>query len=178
MNQSPSNQICVTHQALIAAMAEALGGHGREEDARKHIAKYRNEGWANLANQLENWLHGAEPSIVALDAEDQAIVHGIRCAQTHPDWLPTLTARARIDAAQGIAELIVSATWGDPAALELLSNLREAATEDGIEKSLAHAFIAMVEGERDGARLRQQFPKAESMLLDAILQQVLAREAE
>lgn len=178
MNQNPSSQICATHQALISAMVEALGENADKETARELITKYREDGWLKLANQLENWLHGAEPSTVNLDEEDRAILQGIKHAQTDPAWLSTLTERARIDAAASIARLIVSATWGDSAALELLSNLREAATEDGLEGSLAHAFVAMVEGERDIDRLTQRFPEAESVLLDTILNQVLQQETE
>ncbi|MDA3878540.1 MAG: hypothetical protein PF483_15850 [Halothiobacillus sp.] len=178
MNKTPSSQICVTHQALIAAMVEALGGNGNEEAARQLITQYREDGWVNLANQLENWLHGAEPSIAALDEEDQQILEGILHTQADPAWLSTLAGQARIEAAEGIAQLIVSATWGDPAALELLSNLREAAMEDRIEGSLAHAFIAMVEGERDIDQLTHRFPGAESALLGTIMQRVCGLEAE
>lgn len=158
-------------------MVDALNGSD-DEQAQRLIAQYREDGWVNLASQLENWLHGAEPATAALDDEDRQIVQGIRQAQTDPDWLSRLTERARTDAAEGIARLIVAATWGDPAALELLSNLREAATEDGIEGSLAHAFVAMVEGERDIAALVARYPKAESTLLSAIVQQVRVQETE
>lgn len=178
MNQNPSSQICVTHQALIAAMVEALDENSNEETARQLITQYREDGWINLANQLENWLHGAEPSTAALDEEDQQILEGIRHTQADPAWLSTRAGQARIEAAESLARLIVSATWGDPAALELLSNLREAATEDGIEGSLAHAFIAMVEGERDIGQLTQRYPGAESTLLRAIMERVCSLEDE
>lgn len=178
MTPSPSSQICAAHEDLIVAVAAALAENRMTESAQALITQYREDGWLSLSHLLDSWLHGAEPATDTLDEEDQHIIQGILLARSDPDWLVTLADQARAQAALGIAKLIIAATWGDQSALDLLSALREAATDAGLPGSAAHAFVAIVEGARELDALRIHYPQADSLLLAAVLQQVVAEEAE
>ncbi len=176
--QKPASQVCAAHSELITAVVASRRAEQPHESAIALIEQYRNDGWVQLAHVLTTWLNGAEPDIARLDAEDQHIVFGIEYATQRPEWLDTLRDEARQEAAQAIAQMIFAATWGDFDALELLSSMREAAEDAGVEQSAAHAFVAMVEGERDLTRLHKKYPNAEGNLLTAVLNQLTQRETE
>ncbi len=174
--QKPASQICATHIELITAVADSRRAGQFHPTAQTQIEQYQKNGWVQLAHTLTAWMNGAEPDLARLDAEDQQIIFGIDYATTQPDWLETLSDQAQTEAAESIAQMIFAATWGDFDALELLSSMREAAEDAGVNQSAAHAFVAMVEGERDIHQLHQMFPMAEQSLLNAVLHQLIEKE--
>lgn len=176
--QEPATQICAVHQELIAIVADSRRNNEISEATTGIIKQYHNDGWVKLAHVINTWLNGAEPDMALLDEEDQEIVRGIQHATDTPDWLDSLADKAREEAAQGIAQLIFAATWGDPSALDVLSNMREAAHDAGVERSAAHAFIAIVEGERDVAPLEQKYPQADPLLIRLVIERLEKLESE
>jgi hypothetical protein len=176
--QKPASQICATHIELITAVADSRRAGHLQPAAQSQIEQYQKNGWVQLAHTLTAWMNGAEPDLARLDTEDQHIIFGIDVATTQPDWLETLSDQAQTEAAESLAQMIFAATWGDFDALELLSSMREAAEDAGVNQSAAHAFVAMVEGERDINRLHAAFPHAEQGLLTAVLHQLVQREQE
>lgn len=174
--QKPASQICATHIELIIAIAESQRAGQFSPAAQAQIEQYQKNGWVQLAHTLNAWMNGAEPDLARLDAEDQQIIQGIMYATEQPDWLDTLGDAAQTEAAESIAQMIFAATWGDFDALELLSSMREAAEDAGVNQSAAHAFVAMVEGERDLHQLQQKFPMAEPSLLNTVLHLLIEKE--
>ncbi len=178
MMQKPASQICATHKELITAIVASQQLGQITPDAISQIEQYQNNGWAQLAHTLNSWLNGSEPDLARLDEEDQQIILGIQYALTEPEWLDSLHLEAQTEAAAAIAQMIFAATWGDFDALELLSSMREAAEDAGVEQSAAHAFVAMVEGARDLAQLQHDFPNADADLLAAVLNRLVLSEQE
>ncbi|OYY55575.1 MAG: hypothetical protein B7Y53_03625 [Halothiobacillus sp. 28-55-5] len=174
--QKPASQICATHIELITAVADSRRAGEILPAAQTQIEQYQHNGWVQLAHTLTAWMNGAEPDLARLDAEDQHIILGIDYATTQPDWLETLGDEAQTEAAESLAQMIFAATWGDFDALELLSSMREAAEDAGVNQSAAHAFVAMVEGARDIDQLHNKFPMAEQSLLNAVLNQLIEKE--
>lgn len=176
--QEPATQICAVHQELIASVAASRQNDTLSEATTALIEQYHNDGWVKLAHVLNTWLNGAEPDMALLDEEDQEIIRGIEHATHHPEWLDSLPEKAREEAAQGIAQLIFAATWGDQSALDVLSNMREAAQDAGVEQSAAHAFVAIVEGERDAKSIEHQYPKADPLLVRLVIERLKILESE
>lgn len=176
--QEPAIQICAVHQELISTMADFRRSDEVSAAATNLIEQYHNDGWIKLAHVLNAWLNGAEPDMALLDEEDQEIIKGIQHATEHPQWLDSLAEKAREEAAQGIAQLIFAATWGDADALDVLSNMREAAHDSGIEHSAAHAFVAIVEGERDASLIERQYTQADPVLIRLVIERLEELEQE
>jgi hypothetical protein len=176
--QNPAVQICAVHQELITTVAASLRDGVITETTSGLIEQYHNDGWVKLAHVLNAWLNGAEPDTGLLDEEDQEIVKGIEHVTEHPEWLDSLADNAREEAAQGIAQLIFAATWGDPTALDVISNMREAAHDAGVERSAAHAFVAIVEGERDASTIEQHYPQADPLLVRSVIARLEKLESE
>lgn len=174
----PAMQICAVHQELITQIANSRRTGVLTDSATTLIEKYENDGWVKLAHVLNAWLNGAEPDLALLDEEDQEIIKGIDYATAHPEWIDSVADEAREEAAQGIAQLIFAATWGDQSALELISNMREAASDVGIKKSAAHAFVAIVEGARDANDIESRFTEADPLLIRAVIARLTALEKE
>lgn len=176
--QKPATQICAAHQELIATVAASRRNGEISEAASVLIEQYHNDGWVKLAHVLNSWLSGAEPDMALLDGEDREIVRGIEQATEHPEWLGSLADEAREEAAQGIAQLIFAATWGDHSALDLISNMREAAEDAGVEHSAAHAFVAIVEGERDAPSVVSKYTQADPILIQLVMERLEVLESE
>ena len=176
--QEPATQICAVHQELITTVAASRRNDEISEATTEIIEQYHNDGWVKLTHVLNTWLNGAEPDMALLDEEDQEIIRGIQHATEYPDWLDSLADKAREEAAQGIAQLIFAATWGDPSALDVLSNMREAAHDAGVERSAAHAFVAIVEGERDATSIEQLYPQADPLLIRLVIERLEKLESE
>lgn len=176
--QQPAIQICAAHQELITTVAASRRNGEATEATTGLIEQYHNDGWVKLAHVLNTWLSGAEPDMALLDEEDQEIVRGIQHATEHPEWLDSLASDAREEAAQGIAQLIFAATWGDQSALDVISNMREAAQDAGVERSAAHAFVAIVEGERDASSIERLYPQADPLLIQLVIERLEKLESE
>lgn len=176
--REPATQICAVHQELIAIVADSRRNDELSDATTGIIQQYHNDGWVKLTHVINTWLNGGEPDMALLDEEDQEIIRGIQYATEYPDWLDSLADKAREEAAQGIAQLIFAATWGDPGALDVLSNMREAADDAGVERSAAHAFVAIVEGERDVAHLEQKYPQADPLLIRLVIERLKKLESE
>lgn len=161
----PSAQVCAAHQALIVAMLSARASV--EEPAL--LQTYEQDGWHQLVAALRAWRAGQPVDAARLDDEDRMILAGLDYAEAHPQWLDTLADEARDEAAAAIAQMIFSATWGDHDALDLLSSMREAATDLGQDGSTAHAFVLIVEGARSATEVTTACPQADVGLVVAVL---------
>ncbi|WP_407276358.1 hypothetical protein [Halothiobacillus sp. DCM-1] len=170
----PSAQICAAHQELIAAMLDAPSAAAEPAI----LQTYAEDGWRQLVAALRAWRVGQPVDLTLLDEEDQMIFAGVQYAHAHPDWLPALADEARHDAAQSIARMIFSATWGDHDALELLSSMREAAADLGHTGSTAHALVQIVEGARALPDILADNPAADAGLIEAVLDRLIELEAE
>ncbi len=161
----PSAQICAAHQELILAMLAARAS--AEEPAL--MQTYAEDGWHQLVAALRAWRAGQPVDVACLDDEDRMILAGLDYAVAHPRWLDTLADEARDEAAAALAQMIFSATWGDHDALDLLSSMREAATDLGQDGSTAHAFVLIVEGARSASEVTAACPQADVGLVVAVL---------
>ncbi len=172
-----SSQIAAAHIDLIRAVCKAIDGRANAtDDARSAIEHYREDGWSALADALERRLAGQPVDSSALDDEDRVLLEAVEAASVDPDWLDTVEAEAEAQAAEQVAALILAATWGEPEALAAINEMRETAEDAGVRGSTAHAFVAIVEGERDADRLRRDFPDARRGLIDATLAAVQRQE--
>ena len=177
-----SSQVAAAHlefiQPVSAALAAAPVSADQHDAARLAIAHYRESGWTTLCEAVEARLAGRSFGGDALEEEDEMILAAIERAATEPEWLDRVVAEAEAEAADHVAALILAATWGEREALAALNEMREAAQAAGVEGSTAHAFIAMVEGERQRTALVERHPNAQVGLVEATLAALTRRERD
>ncbi|MFW6020975.1 MAG: hypothetical protein ACOCPR_02675 [Guyparkeria sp.] len=182
-----SSQVAAAHLELIEAITAALSPQPDTTAriaARSMIVRYREDGWQALADILDSRLAGRSDEIPAassrstLDEEDRLILSAIDRAIAEPGWLEGVVEQAEIDAAEQIAALILAATWGEREALAALNEMREAAQAAGVEGSTAHAFVAMVEGERNRHTLLATHVNAQAGLVERTLDALERRERD
>ncbi|MFP4251140.1 MAG: hypothetical protein ACOCY2_01740 [Guyparkeria sp.] len=181
-----SSQVAAAHLELIEAITTALSPQPDTTAriaARSMIVRYREDGWQALADILESRLADRsddipEASRSTLDEEDRLILSAIDRAIAEPDWLEGVVEQAEIDAAEQIAALILAATWGEREALAALNEMREAAQAAGVDGSTAHAFVAMVEGERNRHTLLATHVNAQAGLVERTLDALERRERD
>lgn len=172
-----SSQIVATHAELIRAIAGAIRESLPRDAAAEMAARYREDGWNDLADALEARLDGRQPDPAALDDEDRNILEAVERTVNEPRWLEQVEAEAEHEAAEPIAALILAATWGEREALAALTEMRETAEDAGMTGSAAHAFVAIVEGERDLERLVATFPECPRGLAAATLEAIERQES-
>ncbi len=181
-----SSQVAAAHLELIEAITTALSPQPDTTAriaARSMIVRYREDGWQALADILESRLADRsddipEASRSTLDEEDRLILSAIDRAIAEPDWLEGVVEQAEFDAAEQIAALILAATWGEREALAALNEMREAAQAAGVDGSTAHAFVAMVEGERNRHTLLATHVNAQAGLVERTLDALERRERD
>ncbi|MFW6322833.1 MAG: hypothetical protein ACOC02_04330 [Guyparkeria sp.] len=181
-----SSQVAAAHLELIEAITTALSPQPDTTAriaARSMIVRYREDGWQALADILESRLADRsddipEASRSTLDEEDRLILSAIDRAIAEPGWLEGVVEQAEIDAAEQIAALILAATWGEREALAALNEMREAAQAAGVDGSTAHAFVAMVEGERNRHTLLATHVNAQAGLVERTLDALERRERD
>jgi len=171
-----SSQIVAAHSDLIRTVAAAIGDSGTKDAARAAVARYREDGWNGLAAALDARLDRGEPGSEALDEEDRAILAAVERTAEDPAWLDGIEAEAEREAAEPIAALILAATWGEREALAALDEMRDTAEQAGLSQSAAHAFVAIVEGERDLETLVASFPHCPRGLATATLEAISRQE--
>lgn len=172
-----SSQVAAAHLELVDAVSHALREPAALPLARASIAHYREKGWSALCGALGARLEGLPVNHLDLDDEDLAILAAIDRAAVDPAWLAMAEKQAETEAAEQMAALILAGTWGERDALAALTEMREAAESAGLTGSTAHAFIAMVEGERQLERLQADFPDSQDGLLVATLDVLTQQEA-
>jgi len=177
-----SSQVTAAHLEFIHPVSAALAADpvsvDRQDAARSALAHYREAGWTTLCEVVEARLAGRAFDADALDEEDGMILAAIERAAAEPEWLDRVVAEAEAEAAEQVAALILAATWGERDALAALNEMREAAQAAGVEGSTAHAFIAMVEGERRRTALAERHPNAQAGLVEATLAALTRRELD
>ncbi|MFO7582979.1 hypothetical protein [Guyparkeria sp.] len=171
-----SSQIAAAHIDLIRAIAGAVGEQVDPSEARAAIERYREDGWSALADALEQRLAGQPVDASSLDDEDRVVLDAVENAASNPAWLDAVEAEAEAEAAEQIAALILAATWGEREALAAINEMRETAESAGVAGSTAHAFVAIVEGERDIDCLSRDFPESRRGLVNATLAAVRRQE--
>lgn len=172
-----SSQVAAAHHELIAAVSHALRDPDALLLARATISNYREMGWEALCSALSARLDGLTVNPGGLDDEDLTILTGIEKAAADPTWLAEAEKQAESQAAEQMAALILAGTWGDRDALAALTEMREAAESAGLVGSTAHAFIAIVEGERRLERLQANYPDSQAGLLAGTLAALSQQEA-
>ncbi len=173
-----SSQVAAVHHELIAAVSQALRDPAALPLARASTAHYREKGWNALCAALSARLDGlpvVNPE--GLDDEDLTLLAAVDKAAADPAWLAEAEKQAETEAAEQMAALILAGTWGERDALAALTEMREAADSAGLTGSTAHAFIAMVEGERQLERLQADCPNSQAGLLAATLDVLSHQEA-
>ncbi|MCL7743840.1 hypothetical protein LV476_02585 [Guyparkeria hydrothermalis] len=177
-----SSQVAAAHLEFIEPISSALPARSptvaQREAAEFMIAHYRENGWAGLCDAVDARLANRAFDAASLDDEDRMILETIDRAAVEPGWLDRVVAEAEAEAADQLAALILAATWGEHEALAALDEMRDAAQAAGIPDSTAHAFIAMVEGERRPDALIAAHPSAQSGLLEATLNALTRREGD
>ncbi|QGT78441.1 hypothetical protein GM160_05745 [Guyparkeria halophila] len=185
-----SSQVAAAHLELIEAVGAALAATAADTPARTaalyQIDRYRQDGWHALADALGARLAGEEAGRGGqldesrLDEEDRMILAAAVRAARDPGWLSQVAEQAEAQAAEQIAALILAATWGEREALAALNEMREVARAAGMEGSTAHAFVAMVEGERNADALLATHVNAQAGLTQRTLAALdrLEREAD
>lgn len=172
-----SSQVAAAHHELIAAVSHALRDPAALPLARASNAHYREKGWNALCAALSARLDGLPVNADGLDDEDLTILAAVDKASADPAWLAEAERQAETEAAEQMAALILAATWGERDALVALTEMREAADSAGLSGSTAHAFVAMVEGERQLERLLADYPDSQTGLLAATLAALSYQEA-
>ena len=177
-----SSQVAAAHLDFIEPISAALpasdADNARRDAAAFMIAHYRDNGWDRLCDAAEARLEGRPVDPTGLDDEDRMILEAIERAANDPAWLERVVGEAEAQAAEQLAALILAATWGENEALAALDEMRDTAQAAGLRDSTAHAFIAMVEGERQLDRLLASHPNAQDGLIEATLAALSRRERE
>ena len=177
-----SSQVAAAHlefiEPIAAALPSATPDRARREAAELMIAHYRETGWRELCDAAEARLRGHQVATSDLDEEDRMILAAIERAAEEPEWLGRVAATAEAEAAEQVAALILAATWGERDALAAINEMRETAQAAGMPGSTAHAFVAMVEGERQLDRLMAANPNAQHGLVEATLAALQRRERD
>lgn len=177
-----SSQVAAAHLELIEAVSASLASSESpataDTAALLAIERYREDGWSELADVLKKCLAGQTIDVSALDQEDRMIVAAIDRVTDDPDWLQQVADQAEVEAAEQIAALILAATWGERDALAALNEMREAARAAGIRGSTAHAFVAIVEGERRLDTLLESHENAQAGLVARTLTALAQREQD
>jgi len=177
-----SSQVAAAHLEFIepisAALSSTTPSSAVRDAATAVIAAYREEGWIDLCRAAEARLAGESANEPALDEEDRMILQAIDRAAREPDWLDVVVDEAEAQAAEQIAALILAATWGEREALAALNEMREAAQAAGLTDSTAHAFVAMVEGERQLGVLLDAHANAQPGLVERTLESLQRREQD
>ncbi|SRR6056297_2533716 len=177
-----SSQVAAAHLELIEAVSTALASPQSTTTAgtvaMAAIDRYREDGWNDLAEALKRRLAGGTVDTAALDEEDRKILAAIERATDEPQWLQEVADQAEVEAAEQIAALILAATWGEHDALAALNEMREAAKAAGVQGSTAHAFVAIVEGERRLDVLLERNENAQTGLVERTLTALAQREQE
>ncbi|RRQ24040.1 hypothetical protein D5687_04715 [Guyparkeria sp. SCN-R1] len=175
-----SSQVAAAHLELIEAVSSALtlpeATPTAGTAAMLAIDQYREDGWNALAEALKRRLAGRTVDESTLDDEDRMILAAIDRATDEPRWLHRVAEQAEVEAAEQIAALILAATWGERDALAALNEMREAARAAGIQGSTAHAFVAIVEGERRLDALIESHENAQAGLVERTLVALTQRE--
>ncbi len=175
-----SSQVAAAHLELIETVSAAIASPEPTPTARAAamlaIDRYREDGWNDLAEALKSQLAGRTVDNSRLDDEDQMILAAVDRAAKEPQWLHSVAEQAEVEAAEQIAALILAATWGEREALEALNEMREAARAAGIPGSTAHAFVAIVEGERRLEALLENHANAQTGLVERTLVALTQRE--
>ena len=177
-------QIASTHLELIQLAAYANSAE-QQQQLQQLVEHMQNDGWHNLSLAMQAQC-GLKPvdlltdSPQALDEEDQAILELIHFAQKQPaafaEFAQAAQSAQQHTAAQALAALVYAATQGEREALEALAELQQAA-DSPAALATSSALIAMIEGERDPARLSQNLPDEQAQLIRNILLQLDAFEA-
>lgn len=177
-----SSQVAAAHlefiEPIVAALPSAAPGSAQQEAATFMIAHYRENGWERLCDAVEARLDGQDIDTSALDDEDGMILAAIDRAANEPEWLDRVVAEAEAQAAEQVAALILAATWGEREALAALNEMREAAQAAGMSDSTAHAFVAIVEGERRLDALLETHSNAQAGLVERTLQSLEQQERD
>ncbi|MFI9652256.1 hypothetical protein [Guyparkeria halopsychrophila] len=176
-----SSQVAAAHLELIESVSAALASPDSttaRTAAMLVIDSYREDGWNDLAAAIKARLSDSKVDESQLDDEDRMILAAIERAAHDPTWLDSVAEQAEVEAAEQIAALILAATWGEREALAALNEMREAARAAGIEGSTAHAFVALVEGERQLEALLEAHPNAQVGLIERTLAALTQREQE
>ena len=179
-----SSQVAAAHlefiEPIIAALPDAKPSGAQRDAAAFAIAHYRDNGWQDLCDVVQARLDDQklDPAGRNLDDEDRMILAAIDRAAAEPDWLRRAIKEAETEAADQLAALILAATWGEREALAALDEMRDAAQAAGMRGSTAHAFIAMVEGERGLDTLIANHPNAQNGLIEATLTALARRERD
>ena len=177
-----SSQVAAAHLEFIepisAALAEPTPSAALRDAAMFMVAQYRDDGWHGLCDAVEARLAGRDAVLADLDDEDRQILLAIDRAVDEPQWLQRVLAEAQAEAADQVAALILAATWGEREALAALNEMRETAQAAGLHDSTAHAFVAMVEGERRLEALTVKYPNAQRGLIEATLTALTRREQD
>lgn len=177
-----SSQVAAAHLELIDAVSNALAVSESIPTAGSAatlaIDRYREDGWNALAEALKRRLAGLTVDETHLDEEDRMILSAIDRAAEEPRWLYRVAEQAEAEAAEQIAALILAATWGEREALAALNEMRDAALAAGIEGSTAHAFVAIVQGERRLDAILDSYENAQAGLVERTLFALTQREQE
>ncbi|WP_322520389.1 hypothetical protein SR882_06195 [Guyparkeria halophila] len=177
-----SSQVAAVHLELIEAVGAALASSKStataDTAALLAIERYREDGWNDLAKALRRRLAGKTVDASTLDEEDRMILAAIERATDEPQWLQHVAEQAEVEAAEQIAALILAATWGERDALAALNEMREAARAAGVQGSTAHAFVAIVEGERRLDALLESHENAQTGLVGRTLAALALREQD
>ncbi|HSH84475.1 MAG TPA: hypothetical protein VK979_04865 [Guyparkeria sp.] len=168
-----SSQVAAAHLEFIEPISACLASKepslAQQDAVAVMIATYREEGWSDLCRATVALLAGQATDEAALDDEDRMILAAIEQAAKEPGWLEGAVTEAEAQAAEQIAALILAATWGEREALAALNEMRAAAQAAGLTGSTAHAFIAMVEGERELDALLGAHKNAQTGLIERTL---------
>ena len=177
-----SSQVAAAHLEFIepvsAALAEPTPTVAQRDAAMFVVSQYRDNGWHGLCDAVEARLAGRDTVPADLDDEDRQVLLAIDRAVDEPQWLQQALAEAETEAADQVAALILAATWGEREALAALNEMRETAQAAGLQDSTAHAFVAMVEGERGLGTLMAKHPNAQRGLIEATLTALTRREQD
>ncbi len=177
-----SSQIAAAHLEFIEPISACLASKepspAQQDAVAVMIATYREKGWDNLCRAAEALLAGQTTDGPTLDDEDRMILAAIEQAAREPGWLEDAVAEAEAQAAEQIAALILAATWGEREALEALTQMRAAAQAAGLTGSTAHAFIAMVEGERELDALLATHENGQTGLIERTLAALSGQERD
>jgi hypothetical protein len=173
-------QIVQTHAAFICQVVEFIQQPDGRPRLEALITSARDNGWASLADAVEQIAAGTRTlgKLRDLDDEDQIIAAAILAGLQDPSTLPDPQKKADPTlAAPGLAHMISEAGRGNVQALTLVSQMAEQMSKvDGDMRRVAAVIRPLINGERDPEKLCERLDTRGQQLVLQILDELGKRE--
>ena len=179
-NDINKEEILQDHTTLIHRVVMHCNEPDSVPDLEQILQLAQENDWQKLVTTIRSIMSGNHDRslLQGLDEEETIIIEAILNGIEDPGTLPTVSADLNSAmAAPGIASLIYASMQGSSESLDITTNLIKQMLDAGGEYAIiAGGIKAMIDGERDLAKLMADTSEQEQKLLTEILTELTAIE--